>query len=289
MACPPGSTMNSARFFYGDGASRSGDVTAPVAVPGNPSQQMWFRGKKSFDAGLDLLLSLGMNEASLIVFTGGSAGGLTVFLHIDHVTERMASEAPNARVVGNPVCGFFLDSGNDGYAPANVTYTLQMMYVFNMQNAASSLSQDCQAKYGSLCIMAPYAAQFVTSPWFAFQSRFDHWQLSEELFMPCMQAQAYGPPFSPTKCNQTDATNIEQYGPRFMSQFRPFITAPNSKNGAFLDACIIHGSTTSSIDGVNNRQAFQVWLGGGQAWYTMLCGGSDQAGPCDSAAVCAPY
>lgn len=41
---------------------------------------MWFRGAKSFDAGLDLLLELGMNKAELIVFTGGSAGGLTVFL-----------------------------------------------------------------------------------------------------------------------------------------------------------------------------------------------------------------
>lgn len=41
---------------------------------------MWFRGAKSLDAGLDLLLELGMNKAELIVFTGGSAGGLTVFL-----------------------------------------------------------------------------------------------------------------------------------------------------------------------------------------------------------------
>ena len=100
MGCSPTTTMNSARFFYGDGASRSGDVAAPVAVPGNPSQTMWFRGKKSFDAGLDLLLELGMRDAELIVFTGGSAGGLTVFLHLDHVRDRMKIEAPAARVVG---------------------------------------------------------------------------------------------------------------------------------------------------------------------------------------------
>ncbi len=30
------------------------------------------------------------------------------------------------------------------YAPANVTYTLQMQYVFNMQNASGSLSPECQ-------------------------------------------------------------------------------------------------------------------------------------------------
>jgi hypothetical protein len=99
MGCNPSGTMNSARLFYGDGASRSGHVEAPVSVPGNPTQQMWFRGAKSFDSALDLLLALGMSQAELIVFTGGSAGGLTVFLHLDHVAARMATEAPNARVV----------------------------------------------------------------------------------------------------------------------------------------------------------------------------------------------
>lgn len=121
MNCNTASTMNSARLFYGDGASRSGDVPNPVSVPGNASQTMWFRGQKSFDSALDLLLSLGMSQAELIVFTGGSAGGLTVFLHLDHVAARLKTEAPNARVVGEPVCGYFLDAGNDGSQLWNVT------------------------------------------------------------------------------------------------------------------------------------------------------------------------
>ena len=76
MACNPAGTQNSARLFYGDGASRSGYVKDPVSVPGNASQQMYFRGAKSLDSALDLLLSLGMKNADLIVFTGGSAGGV---------------------------------------------------------------------------------------------------------------------------------------------------------------------------------------------------------------------
>ncbi len=190
------------------------------------------------------------------------------------------------------MCGFFIDSSNDGYAPANVTYPLQMQYVFNMQNAAASLSPACLQHFGSeawRCIMAPYAAPFVTTPWFSLQSRFDHWQLSEELFMPCMQAQSYGPPFKPSTCTPAEVANIHSYGPRFMEQFRPLITAPASKNGAFLDACIIHGSTNSSIDGVQNGAAFQQWLAGGQQWYVMLCNGDDAAGPCDPSPICAPF
>jgi hypothetical protein len=291
MGCNPGGTMNYARLFYGDGASRSGNVRDPVSVPGNPAQQMWFRGAPSFDSALDLLLSLGMSEADLIIFTGGSAGGLTVFLHLDHVAERMKTEAPKARVVGEPVCGFFLDSGNDGYAPDNVTYTLELKYVYNMQKAGGSLSQTCQQAYGVdawKCIMAPYAAPYVSTPWFALQSRFDHWQLSEELFMPCMQSQPYAPPYKPSTCSPTDVANIQNYGPRFMSQFRPLIDAPGSKNGAFLDACIIHGSTTSTIKNVTNSEAFAQWLAGGESWYVMECNGSDEAGPCDTAKVCVP-
>jgi len=187
---------------------------------------------------------------------------------------------------------FFIDTPNDGYAPANVTYTNQMKYVYQMQNASGSLSAACQASYGSdawRCIMAPYAAPFITTPWFALQSRFDKWQLGQELFMPCMQRQAYSPPFSPNTCNATDVANIQAYGPRFMDQFRPLINSPGSKNGAFLDACIIHGSTNSSIDGVTGYAAFEQWLAGGQAWYVMKCGGSDSAGPCDPSTICAPF
>ena len=125
MGCDPTGTMNSARLFYGDGASRSGNVAAPVSVPGNASQQMYFRGAASLDSALDLLLSLGMSQAELIVFTGGSAGGLTVFLHLDHVRDRMKTEAPAARVVGEPVCGFFADLPTDGWTPQNESYPVR--------------------------------------------------------------------------------------------------------------------------------------------------------------------
>ena len=114
-------------------------------------------------------------------------------------------------------------------------------------------------------------------------------QLGNELFMPCMNEEPYEPPFKPSTCTPSDVANIEGYGPRFMSQFRPLIDTPNTKNGAFLDACIIHGSTNSSIDGKNNGAAFQTWLAGGQQWFTMLCNGSDEQGPCDPSPICAPY
>ena len=241
------------------------------------------RGKRSFDAALDLLLSLGMSQAELIVFTGGSAGGLTVFLHLDHVAQRMKTEAPNARVVGEPVCGFFADLNNDGYQPANVTYPLRMQYVYNMQQAGGALSQACQTSYGAeawKCIMAPHAAKFIQTPWFALQSRFDTWQLGNIAMLPCTG--------NISRCDPKQWADVQAYGPAFMTEFKPY-QDPTSKNGAFLDACLVHGSTVSTIDGLHNSEAFQSWLGGNATygnWWTMKCSGSDSAGPCDLGSNC---
>ena len=287
MGCNPAGTGNYARLFYGDGASRSGNVAHPVSVPGNPSQQMYFRGAASLDSAIDLLLSLGMNEAELIVFTGGSAGGLTVFLHLDHVAQRMATEAPNARVVGEPVCGYFLDAPNDGNGvPYNVTYPNEMHYVYTMQNASGALSPVCQSTYGIdayKCIMAPHAAKFIQTPWFALQSRTDTWQLGNVAMIPCTS--------DPLKCTPTQWAQIQAYAPQFMDQWLG-VMQPGTKNGAFLDACLIHGSTSTPIDGLTNAQAFQSWLRGNTTYgnfWIMKCDGSILTGPCDRGPSCEKF
>jgi len=287
MGCDPSGTMSYVNLYYCDGASFTGYREQPWPVPGTNSTLM-FRGIRNLDASLDFLIAkYNINKASLLVLTGGSAGGLSTFLHLDHVAARL----PGVRVVGEPVCGFFLDHPQ---AYGNASYSDQMQYVYNMQNSTGSLSTACQsalAPQSWKCIMAPHAAPFINTPWFALQSRFDHWQLSEILFLPCMQAQNYGPPFKPSQCAGTPQdADIEAYGPAFMEQFRPLMTG--SKNGVFLDACIIHGSTNSSIDGANNYEAFQLWLQGSTAhstWWTYKCDGSDSTGPCDPSPICAPF
>jgi hypothetical protein len=88
---------------------------------------------------------------------------------------------------------------------------------------------------------------------------------------------------------------VQAYGPAFMQQFAPFQT-PSSKNGAFLDACLVHGSTSGTIDGYTNSQAFQAWLSGEVNWVTQKCAGlvpnadgSPSAGPCDRSSNCGKF
>ena len=44
-----------------------------------------------------------------MVWTGGSAGGLAVYLNLDHVAARVAAVSPKAKVIGLGDAGFFLD------------------------------------------------------------------------------------------------------------------------------------------------------------------------------------
>ena len=149
-------------------------------------------------------------------------------------------------------------------------------------------------------------ALHIKTPWFAMQSRFDQWQLGNELFLKCVGEQPYSPPYPAAPkdlahtCTPAAKAAIEQYGVDFMSEFTKVMQSSN-RNGGFVDACIIHGSTQSRIDGHKNGDAFYQWMeatekkvgSANQSWFLMECpdgrgGSSTSAGPCDTAPVCMP-
>eukprot|EP01079_Euglenida_sp_SAG-EU17-18_P010453 gene10453-9204_t len=161
---------------------------------------IWFRGIKNFDAVLDFAMARGMGGATELVVTGGSAGGLSTFLHTDRAAARVqaVAQGPPAKVVAAPVVGYFLDHGNfehtDGYPGGPNTprwstpgtganYTFWMKYVYAMQNltfgADGGLAAACQAKHPSephLCFMSPHMQDVIQPPYFMFNSKYDAWQ-----------------------------------------------------------------------------------------------------------------
>ena len=94
-------TAHPHRFLkYCDGASFSGRKT-DVSERG-----LYYRGGYVLDALLaDLDANQGLADATDIVVSGCSAGGLATYLHVDEYAERYDA----ARVVGMPDSGFFLD------------------------------------------------------------------------------------------------------------------------------------------------------------------------------------
>jgi hypothetical protein len=112
---------------YGDGASFSGYRSAPWPVPSHPGRFLTFRGMLNFDATFDYLFEhLGLQNATQFVLTGGSAGGLSTFLHLDRAAAFLRARAPSAASIkGAPVVGYFLDHANFAHSSNNYTAWMQ--------------------------------------------------------------------------------------------------------------------------------------------------------------------
>merc|ERR1719174_2686005 len=98
---------NMVHMNYCDGGSFSGNNETTALVDGKP---LYFRGKRIREAVFaSLLSSKGLANASDVVISGCSAGGLATFLHTDQWCDAIAAAAPGAMCVGLPDSGFFLD------------------------------------------------------------------------------------------------------------------------------------------------------------------------------------
>jgi len=247
---------------YGDGASFSGYRPDRWPVPpwlgGNGTQQLTFRGIKNFDATVAAALKLGLADATDFVLTGGSAGGLSAFLHMDRVGAALKAAAPAAAVRGAPVVGFFLDHAN--YARTNESYTNRMKYIYGMQNLTfggdGGLTEACSKAFPAAdeqfyCFMSPHMQSVVRTPFFVFNSKFDAWQLGNEL---------------QTKwTDDAERAAVVQYGADFDAQFAP-VAAEAHGNGAMITTCICHGCPwgTLTVPGseLNSYQHYAAWTVG---------------------------
>jgi len=101
---------NVAFMHYCDGASFAGSRTEAIPATtkdGNPAE-MFLRGRNVFDGLVsDLQTTQGMDKATEIILSGGSAGGLAVFYNLDHLAEDLVDSS--VLVTGFPDAGFFMD------------------------------------------------------------------------------------------------------------------------------------------------------------------------------------
>jgi hypothetical protein len=93
---------NMLQVLYCDGASWTGSNTTPTMHKG---KQLFFRGLQNLEALIDdLLANRGVDKATEVVISGGSAGALAVYLHADAIRARLPA---SAKVVAMPDDGFF--------------------------------------------------------------------------------------------------------------------------------------------------------------------------------------
>jgi hypothetical protein len=192
----------------------------------------------------------------------------------------MAAGAPNcAPTTAAPVVGYFLDHAN--YAqqapsrietpaaavptradyPSQGNYSSWMSVVFRDQNVSGSLYPECLAAFPDtphLCFMSPHMVRFVKAPFFMFNSRFDAWQMDNDLQVPCRAGEAKHKP-----CNSREQSAIVQYGADFLDALKPVI-ASAPKNGAFITSCICHSCSwstlTTGVDTLTSYAHYAAWF-----------------------------
>eukprot|EP01052_Picozoa_sp_SAG31_P026404 SAG31_NODE_2389_length_5806_cov_3.020151_3_plen_159_part_00 len=78
-----------------------------------PGKNITFRGIKNLDGVIDYMMSHGGDKATEFVVTGGSAGGLSTFLHADRFAAALKAGAKGIKTIrAAPVVGYFLDHDN---------------------------------------------------------------------------------------------------------------------------------------------------------------------------------
>jgi len=250
---------NHVLLMYCDGASFSGN-NATVAV--HKGTKLHFRGQRIREAiEQDLLQNQGLGNASDLIVSGCSAGGLATFLHTDQWCESLHAVRPLAKCVGMPDSGFFLNYQDpevrcspDSSAPGLLTETINgnyhcgLWWTFHIQNASSGINQRCLAQHANeewRCMFAEYAAEFMHSPVFALQSMYDSWQTAH--------VQGTG-----------GAAKTQVLGKNITERLLKSLLAKNPRSGAFLDSCWHHCGSWNSIriDGDLVSVAVEKWYHG---------------------------
>jgi hypothetical protein len=129
----------------------------------------------------------GLGNATDVVISGCSAGGLASYLHCDQWAEVIHGAGAEKKVRCMADSGIFLDHQDplamaDGPASyENMGYANGMRWVWdNMVVDGSGVDQTCVAAFPGeehKCFFAEHVAPFIDTPMFALQSAYDGWSV----------------------------------------------------------------------------------------------------------------
>jgi O-palmitoleoyl-L-serine hydrolase len=220
-----------------------------------------------------LKLNQGLSKATEVLLSGGSAGGLSAFLHADYVRSHFG---PEVKFGVAPVSGFFLMHDN---AQGVDEYPARMQYVYNMMNSSGGVNQQCRAAQAPgdawRCIFAHYSYAHTQVPVFPLQSSVDKWQMGsifaiEKAGNPdCTRVTALidGSEHQLVKCTESQRHAVAQYQRDFLSDLQASAAFDRAGNGGYIESCIEHvaGQTSayntyrSPASDLTMQQALTAW------------------------------
>lgn len=256
---------NAVFLRYCDGASVSGDKATPTVVENKTT--LHFRGRAILDSEINSILhERGMNQATDVIVSGCSAGGLATFLHCDHWAEAVDKATDNkAKVTCMPDSGFFLDEDR------KPRYGRNMRNVYQFQeSSAEGLNAACVKAHTATndtekCIFAQWSSAHIKTPTFPLQSQYDSWQTGNVM-------------------GAGDPATQNEFGRNLTAIVKEQLLA-SPQHGIFLDSCHHHCGAWNGpiIDTVGSGEALHQW-------YTKGSSGLSNKGffnqnkpfPCDS-------
>jgi len=239
---------------YCDGGSFTGNVWDPIPMNNSNDEYIYFRGKRILDAVIDSLINnYGLLNATDIVISGGSAGGLAAILHTNYIANIVYQRSNNndIKIVSLPNVGYFIEyNGFNSSNPTNYSVGMEWIYV-NMNSSLSINDNKCESLLDMECIFAQNIAGDNIVPTFIFNSQYDRWQTNNILG------------------DSSNDTLISEYGYNFT---QILLNNYLNKNpdvgyiyGAYIDPCHYHDGDTSNywygiqINGTNGAQAFDIF------------------------------
>ena len=268
--------FNRVIVWYCDGGSFTGDLTEPIVINGS---KVWFRGRRNRDAVLGYLREEhGLGAATDVLVSGGSAGGLSAYIHADYIrstllpvntstpsdttpflastsfsasTTRLNTAARNATLKfrAAPVSGFFL---NHRTMTGEAKHEADMRYVFNMMNSSGGVNRACAAAYSPVgeewrCIFANESWSYSATPTFPINSAIDAYQLSDILEFNGSRYCAglnVGVPVVPgpqmSNCSTQELAVVARYEKDFLHDLQSSPAFSRAGSGGFIESCVEH-------------------------------------------------
>ncbi len=163
---------NKVIMMYCDGGSYSGNNATAVPVWWNGTQRLiHYRGARNLNFALETLAKdHGMGDATDVLISGDSAGGLASYWHAD----RFASAFPKAFVATVPDSGFFI---GDSTKPA---WPSALQWIAEAMNSTAGLDTSCVhaaaqrgVTPGKACTLPEDVAPHISVPLFTMNSKYD--------------------------------------------------------------------------------------------------------------------
>lgn len=201
-----------------------------------------------------------MGNATEVILSGGSAGGLAVFFNIDHLATLLPK---GVRLTGFPDAGFFLDAPNTRGQYLYRSYFQGADPVWNVTASGGTNLKCLSANIGEewKCLLAQYIAPHIETPIYVMNSAYDVFQTQNILQAGCIPAPNRAP------CSAAQNASLQAYRDQFIENIRASI-ANKPHNGVYVDSCYVHAQNVNycSAQVVPNCVGWSPLSSGSKKW-----------------------